>query len=102
MISSLRRDADISKIYSVGIRELESGAAKNVFGALNMSALGDLARSTLNDASKILDLEEQGQFRFWDASELEALVRRCGELSVPRRPVRRRGDAARRLRRNPE
>ena len=41
-----------------------------------------IARMWDLSAQKILDLEEQGQFRFWDADELAALVERCGFTDV--------------------
>ena len=32
----------------------------------------------MNDASRIIDLEEFGAFRFWDVDELKALVESAG------------------------
>ena len=36
------------------------------------------AGNRVTAAAKILDLEESGAFRFWDADELEQLVREAG------------------------
>ena len=36
----------------------------------------------INDAARLLDLEEQGIFRFWDREELDACVRAAGFTKV--------------------
>ena len=40
--------------------------------------LAGAARSFLNDAARLLELEEDGTFRFYDADELVATVRTAG------------------------
>ena len=47
-------------------------------GALREIDLDAAAREYLNQASRLLDLEESGVFRFWDADELSQLVREAG------------------------
>lgn len=76
-ISSLRRDADISAIYLDGVSELVAKGAEGL--ALEEGvAFAELQRSFLNEAAKLLDLEEQGLFRFYDEDELASLVRDSG------------------------
>ncbi len=75
VISTLRRDADISRIHMEGLAELHAGRAEEAFGKDAAGAIDDMARNFLNDASRVLELEEQGTFRFWDSDELAALVR---------------------------
>jgi ubiquinone/menaquinone biosynthesis C-methylase UbiE/pimeloyl-ACP methyl ester carboxylesterase len=78
VISTLKRDADISRIHLEGLAELRAGRAEEAFGKEAAGSIDAMARSFLNDASRILDLEEQGTFRFWDLDELAALVRSAG------------------------
>lgn len=82
VLSSLRRDADISKLHQDGLLELEDGRAAEVLGADGAMHLAEFARDFLNDAARILDLEETGRFRFWDPEELRALVRSAGFIHV--------------------
>ncbi len=78
VLSTLKRDADISRLHVEGLAELRAGRADAEFGREAAESIDEMARSFLNDASRILDLEEQGTFRFWDLDELNALVRSAG------------------------
>lgn len=78
VLSTLRRDADISRLHVEGLAELRAGLARAEFGESAAESIDEMARGFLNDASRILDLEEEGTFRFWDLEELEELVRRAG------------------------
>jgi ubiquinone/menaquinone biosynthesis C-methylase UbiE len=78
VLSTLKRDADISWFHVEGLDELRAGRAQAEFGRETAESIDELARSFLNDASRILDLEEQGTFRFWDADELSRLVLSSG------------------------
>ena len=78
MVSSLVRDADISKIHMDGLEELRNGRAYEALGPDAAREIDVLARDFLNDASRILDLEEQGRFTFWDEGELAELIRAAG------------------------
>jgi ubiquinone/menaquinone biosynthesis C-methylase UbiE len=82
VISSLRRDADMSKLYMEGIEELRSGLARERFGESGEREIETAARSYLNQASKLLDLEEEGEFRFWDVGDLVEIVRAAGFRQV--------------------
>jgi ubiquinone/menaquinone biosynthesis C-methylase UbiE len=78
VISTLKRDADISSLHVEGLEELRAGRAEEEFGRDAAELIDEIARNFLNDASRILDLEEEGTFRFWDFDELAALVRSAG------------------------
>jgi hypothetical protein len=78
VLSTLKRDADISWFHVEGLDELRAGRAQAEFGREAAESIDELARSFLNDASRILDLEEQGTFRFWDTDELARLVLGAG------------------------
>jgi len=76
VVSSLRPDADISRIYREGLAELEVvGGA--VFG-LPDYGVRSAARAFLNDAARLVDYEELGAFRFYDTRELARLVAKAG------------------------
>jgi len=78
VLSTLRRDADISRLHIDGLSELRAGLARQEFGESAAEAIDEMARGFLNDAARILDFEEEGTFRFWDLEELEELTRRAG------------------------
>jgi SAM-dependent methyltransferase/pimeloyl-ACP methyl ester carboxylesterase len=78
VVSSLRRDADISRIYVDAYAELQVGDAGARLPELQAGDLGTMARSFLNDAAKILELEDSGAFHFWEPEELGELVAGCG------------------------
>jgi ubiquinone/menaquinone biosynthesis C-methylase UbiE len=84
VISAMQKDADISKIYTEGLDELRSGLGRERFGAEGEQQLEESARTFLNDAARLLDLEEQGIFQFWEPDELAALTQSAGfsKLSV--------------------
>ena len=77
VVSSLRRDADISSIYAEGVAELVAAGAEQALVAEGVS-FAELQRSFLNEAARLVDLEEQGLFRFYDRVELASLMRRAG------------------------
>lgn len=82
VVSSLRLDADVSGLFTQGLRELRAGRARELFGPEGEREIDAAARSFLNDAARILDLEEEGAFRFWEPADFEALVRRAGFTRV--------------------
>jgi ubiquinone/menaquinone biosynthesis C-methylase UbiE len=85
VVSSLRRDADISKIYATGIAELQEDRVLEIFGAEVAGRFESLQREFLNNASRLLDLEETGRFRFFDEAELVALLEGAGFSRVTTR-----------------
>ncbi|MCH7707478.1 MAG: class I SAM-dependent methyltransferase [Myxococcales bacterium] len=78
VVSSLRRDADISQIYLEGMAELQIGVAGGHLPELDTLPLGIVARNFLNDAAKIVELETDGAFQFWDGEELAEIVAEAG------------------------
>ncbi len=86
VVSSLCRDADMSKLYTEGLAELRAGRARELFGEQGEARLDDAARGYLNQASRLLDLEERGVFRFWDGPELARKVRHAGFRMVATAP----------------
>lgn len=86
VLSVLRRDADTSKICVDGVGELRGGQGLASFGEARE---GEIARSLggfINNAARLLDLEEQGIFRFWDREELEKAVSGAGFVEIAVRP----------------
>ena len=78
MLSTLRRDADISKLYVGGISELPPDRVRDHFGEEGLQDFDRLQRKFLNDAARLLNLEEAGRFRFWDPGELAELAAAAG------------------------
>jgi ubiquinone/menaquinone biosynthesis C-methylase UbiE len=78
VLSVMQKDADTSKIYTEGVEELKDGLARKRFEAEGARQVIKSARTFLNDAARLLDLEEQGAFQFWEPDELAALVRSAG------------------------
>jgi SAM-dependent methyltransferase len=87
VVSALRRDADLSKIY---VNELRLEEVRQHLGAEAAREREEVSHHFLNEASRLLDLEERGWFRFWDPKDLAALVREAGFKKV--RTVRTFGD----------
>jgi SAM-dependent methyltransferase len=82
VLSNLRRDADISQLFVDGLAEFSGSEARARFGRDAAGDFDGLARSFLNDAARLLELEEQGRFRFFDPAELRELVTGAGFLDV--------------------
>jgi ubiquinone/menaquinone biosynthesis C-methylase UbiE/pimeloyl-ACP methyl ester carboxylesterase len=78
VLSALKPDADTSRICVEGVLELRDGLALSSFGErgeqLAMEALGGF----INDAGRLLDLEERGVFEFWPRDVLEKAVAKAG------------------------
>lgn len=85
VVSSMRLDADVSTLFIEGVEELRKGRAREVFGPEGERKVVDSARMFLNDAARVLDLEEEGMFQFWTAEDLEQLVRDVGFRAVKSR-----------------
>lgn len=74
VLSTLRPDADTSRIYEKGAEELRLGRARVLFGDLDEVRLGQSIQSFMNDAARLLELEEQSVFRFFDRTELREIL----------------------------
>ena len=77
-VSGMRPDADVSRLFVEGIAELRGGALREAFGLDAERTLVADSRAFLNQAAKVIDLEEQGVFSFWDAVTLTQMVEEAG------------------------
>jgi SAM-dependent methyltransferase len=78
VLSGLRRDADLSKLFVDAVAEIRRGeGASRLREGLDYD-LARLSRNFLNDAARLLDLEEDGFFRFRDARETTDLLKGAG------------------------
>ncbi len=84
--SSLRRDADISKLYLDSLTDRYSTRPQDVFGDAGAAAVDRSLPRFLNAAARITDLEEQDRFRFYEKGELVDLLESAGfsEIRVSR------------------
>lgn len=82
VLSSLRRDADTSGICVDGIVELRTGRGLASFGPQGERNIERALGGFINDAARLLDLEEQGLFRFWDAAEVADMARDAGFTKI--------------------
>ena len=78
VVSTLRRDADLSLIWAENEKALRASLGVDERG----SKLDESLRSFFNDAARLMLLEEDGLFRFWEPQELEELVRAAGFTGV--------------------
>jgi SAM-dependent methyltransferase len=82
VLSTLRRDADISRIYRDVSADLLGGDALASLGLTADAGIEASLKEFLNEAARLIDLEERGVFHFWDADELADLLRRAGFVNV--------------------
>jgi ubiquinone/menaquinone biosynthesis C-methylase UbiE len=80
--SCVRRDADISRICVNTVAELRSGRARDALGPEGEGRLARALKGFINDAGKLLDLEERGVFQFWDQEEFLELARSVGFVNL--------------------
>jgi ubiquinone/menaquinone biosynthesis C-methylase UbiE len=66
VLSNMRRDGDISKIFQEGLAELRQGLGRERLGDEGSEVLDAAARNLLNEGARLLELEESGTFSFWD------------------------------------
>lgn len=74
LLSSMRPDSDVSKIFTDYVHHLDSTAGVEP----ELAA----ARAMLNEAAALLELEEDGYFRFYTGDELRTLLENAGFLDV--------------------
>jgi ubiquinone/menaquinone biosynthesis C-methylase UbiE/pimeloyl-ACP methyl ester carboxylesterase len=87
VLSVLRQDADTSKLCTSGVRELRSGQGLASFGKSREHQIDRALGGFINDAARLLDLEEQGIFRFWNQEDLETAIRQAGFTNITTRAV---------------
>jgi SAM-dependent methyltransferase/pimeloyl-ACP methyl ester carboxylesterase len=78
VLSSLRPDADISRICVEGVAELRTGRGLEAFGVEGEGKVSRSLAGFINDASQLLDFEERGLFSFWEREDLVSMLRRAG------------------------
>lgn len=81
VVSTMRPDADISKIYADFVHRVERGEYTPPPGVSAETVLDDL-REYANSAAFLLRLAEEGTFRFYSAQEWCDLLRRAGFRDV--------------------
>ena len=82
VLSNMRRDGDISGIFHEGLTELRQGLERERLGDEGSEVLDPAARNLLNEGARLLELEENGTFRFWDPDELASMARGAGFRKV--------------------
>ena len=80
--SSLCSDADISLLYAESVAEFQLGLAGRELLGIEEADLSVVTQNFLNDAARILQFEELGMFRFWEAADLRDLVSNEGFSDV--------------------
>ena len=78
VLSTLKQDADTSRICVRGVGELRAGASHRVFDEGRQHQLDHSLRYFISDAGRLIDLEEQGVFRFWSEEDLIQKLERLG------------------------
>jgi ubiquinone/menaquinone biosynthesis C-methylase UbiE len=82
VVSTLRRDADMSKLYMEGLEELAARGLGDLDAGDGSEELDALCRDYFSQAARLLDLEEQGTFRFYDDEEIQKLLVEAGFTDV--------------------
>jgi len=81
VLSSLRKDADVSAICWNGISDLQSGKASKNLRRFE-ARLDRSVSEFINSAAQLLEFEESGLFTFWDAEELVNMVAGAGFANI--------------------
>lgn len=78
VLSSPKRDADLSSLYQQTMLDITPDVLETMAGPGSKVSFDQVQRNYLNDASRLVDLEETGRFRFRESEELAALVAEAG------------------------
>ncbi|MCA9659527.1 MAG: methyltransferase domain-containing protein, partial [Myxococcales bacterium] len=78
VVSSMRPDVDMSRIYQNLLRRLERGDAVAIPDGISRAEFIDDLRAFLSSAAFLLTLAEEGHFAFFSRDELRHLVERAG------------------------
>jgi ubiquinone/menaquinone biosynthesis C-methylase UbiE len=78
VLSAPRRDADLSKLYADMMAELPPARVRELFGIDAEQGFESIQRHYLNEAARLLTLEDSGRFHFRDGAELAAIARKAG------------------------
>ncbi len=78
VVSSMRRDADSSRLFHDLLTFFETAPDSELDGRWTRAELKSGTSRFLDQAAELFRLQEEGLFRFYDAHELEHLLRRAG------------------------
>lgn len=78
VLSSMRPDADSSRIFLELVEQLEIAAPEDLPPGADRRSLLAGARAFMGDASDLMRMEEEGLFRFFGGEELADMVARAG------------------------
>lgn len=87
VLSSLKRDADISTICVDTLADLRAGRGRRALGAEGERRMAGSLQRFINDAARLLDYEERGLFRFWSSRELGEMLWVAGFRDVTIEPA---------------
>lgn len=82
VISSPRRDADISKLFADTTGERRPEQVQQLFGNRVTDGFESHQAEFLNNAARVLELEEDGRFHFYDPDDLGRLLQDSGLLHI--------------------
>jgi ubiquinone/menaquinone biosynthesis C-methylase UbiE len=82
VVSSLRKDADLSNLFVQGVADLRERWDTDWPTRASGATFEDATRAYLNEASRLFDLEETGQFVFWDKVQLRTMLASAGFVDV--------------------
>ncbi|MCA9689602.1 MAG: methyltransferase domain-containing protein [Myxococcales bacterium] len=78
VVSSMRPDVDMSRIYRNLMIKLESGARVAIPAGMDRATFVEEVQHYLNSAAFLLKLAEEGQFVFFSRGEMRRIVERAG------------------------
>jgi ubiquinone/menaquinone biosynthesis C-methylase UbiE len=77
LVSSMKPDSDLSTVFTNYIKDVKLSAKRShMYDEVNTTFTQ--ARSMLNEAANLFELEEDGYFHFYSADELVCLFRNHG------------------------
>jgi ubiquinone/menaquinone biosynthesis C-methylase UbiE len=83
VVSSMRKDADLSRVYAEGVAEARAFAtSEKASTTQELAELDTVQREFLNNAARLMDLEERGLFRFYEGDELRELLETAGFVDI--------------------
>lgn len=82
LISSPKRDADLSSLYREMMNELTAAGVSKLIGEEIGGSFEEAQRNYLNEAARLVDIEESGRFRFRDPDELKELAKDAGFSNI--------------------
>jgi hypothetical protein len=72
----------MSNLFVQGVADLRERWDTDWPIRANGATLEDVTRAYLNEASRLFDLEETGQFVFWDTMQLRTMLSNAGFIEI--------------------